>query len=109
MRGKILAGLPWPLQFLVGHLIYRKNTRTLQGQGTLTFSDDEIAVFRQEIWGTLNAAVVNARSQSSDDEAPFWIWAGETPTEADAVLFGFITSGLICHAYVICSPLETPD
>ncbi|KAI9035790.1 uncharacterized protein KD926_002894 [Aspergillus affinis] len=100
MRGKILADLPWPLQVLVGHLIYRKSTRTLQGQGTLTFSDDEIAVFRLEIWENLNATAVAARSKSSNPEAPFWIWAGETPTEADAVLFGFITSGLVCYAYV---------
>ncbi|PLB53576.1 hypothetical protein P170DRAFT_349274 [Aspergillus steynii IBT 23096] len=98
MRGKILAGLPWPMQVLVGHLIHRKNTRTLQGQGTLTLSDDEIATFRHEIWESINAAVVAARSRSSDGNGPFWIWAGETPTEADAVLFGFVTSGLICYA-----------
>ncbi|KAK1148872.1 hypothetical protein N8T08_008757 [Aspergillus melleus] len=98
MRGKILADLPWPLQVLVGHLIYRKNTRTLQGQGTLTFADEEIAAFRQEVWENLHAAAVAARSKSNHPDAPFWIWAGEAPTEADAVLFGFIASGLVCYA-----------
>ncbi|KAA8641445.1 uncharacterized protein ATNIH1004_001910 [Aspergillus tanneri] len=93
MRSKILAALPWPVQVVVGHLIYRKVSRTLNGQGTMTFSVDEIGVFRQEIWEGINAAVLAAQSRSGNHEGLFWIWAGEARTETDAVLFGFIVSG----------------
>lgn len=70
MSSKILDGMPWSLQVLVSHLICRKNMRTLQCQGTLTFSDNEIAASRQEIWGNVNAAVISAQSRSRNGDAP---------------------------------------
>ncbi|KAH1796747.1 hypothetical protein KXV64_000610 [Aspergillus fumigatus] len=93
MRSKILAALPWPVQVVVGNIIYRKVTRNLQGQGTMAFTEEEISEFRQEIWASLNAVVAEAQKKQSDRDRPFWVWGGEGPTEVDAVLFGFIASG----------------
>ncbi|KAK9576510.1 hypothetical protein V6Z92_009777 [Aspergillus fumigatus] len=98
MRSKILAALPWPVQVVVGNIIYRKVTRNLQGQGTMAFTEEEISEFRQEIWASLNAVVAEAQKKQSDRDRPFWVWGGEGPTEVDAVLFGFIASGLVCDA-----------
>ncbi|KAF4217020.1 hypothetical protein CNMCM8980_003988 [Aspergillus fumigatiaffinis] len=98
MRSKILAALPWPVQVVVGNIIYRKVTRNLQGQGTMAFTEEEISAFRQEIWASLNAVVAEAQTKQSDRDGPFWVWGGEGPTEVDAVLFGFIVSGLVCDA-----------
>lgn len=98
MRSKILAALPWPVQVVVGNIIYRKVTRNLQGQGIMAFTEEEISEFRQEIWASLNAVVAEAQKKQSDRDRPFWVWGGEGPTEVDAVLFGFIASGLVCDA-----------
>lgn len=100
MRSKILGSLSWPLQVIVGNIVYTKITRTLTGMGILNFSADEIHEFRREIWETTANQLVAARAQSRDREDPFWLWGGDTPTEADTVLFGFIVSGLVCTAYV---------
>jgi hypothetical protein len=90
--------MPWPVQVIVGNLVYNKQFRTLRGQGTGTFSAEEITVFRANIWETLNVLVSAAQAQYQDREGPFWLWGGDTPTEADATLFGFIVSALICEA-----------
>lgn len=98
MRAKILGGLPWPVQIIVGYLAYNKQVRTLRGQGTGTFSAEEITEFRANIWEAINALILAAQAQSQGREGPFWLWGGDTPTEADATLFGFIVSALICDA-----------
>ena len=99
MRSKILGALPWPLQFIIGNIVYKKTMRSLEGQGTLKYSAEEIASFRYEIWDTLNS-YLSAVSRPEDQKTPFWILAGDAPTEADATLFGFIASSLICDASV---------
>ena len=99
MRDVILAALPWPVRVVVGLLVYRKVTRTLTGQGTMLFSTEEIGSLRGEIWERINGALVEARSRHGG-QGPFWVSGGEEPTEADATLFGFIVSGLVCYAYV---------
>ncbi|KAH1380128.1 hypothetical protein KXX10_007965 [Aspergillus fumigatus] len=76
MRSKILAALPWPVQVVVGNIIYRKVTRNLQGQGTMAFTEEEISEFRQEIWASLNAVVAEAQKKQSDRDRPFWVWGG---------------------------------
>lgn len=86
------------VQVVVGNIIYRKVTRNLQGQGIMAFTEEEISEFRQEIWASLNAVVAEAQKKQSDRDRPFWVWGGEGPTEVDAVLFGFIASGLVCDA-----------
>ncbi|KAB8255711.1 hypothetical protein BDV32DRAFT_161667 [Aspergillus pseudonomiae] len=97
MRDVILAALPWPVRVVVGLLVYRKVTRTLTGQGTMLFSTEEIGSLRGEIWERINGALVEARSRHGG-QGPFWVSGGEEPTEADATLFGFIVSGLVCYA-----------
>lgn len=99
MRSKILGALPWPLQVIVGSIVYRKMVRTLEGQGTLKFSTDEIVNLRSEIWDTLNN-YMSGISLPEDQDSPFWILGGNAPTEADATVFGFISSNLICDASV---------
>ncbi|KAE8149440.1 hypothetical protein BDV25DRAFT_167867 [Aspergillus avenaceus] len=98
MRDTLLAAVPWPIRVLIGLRIYSKVKRTMQGQGTLLLSDEEIDESRRKIWETLNAALVESRSKYAGAEGPFWVSGGEAPTEVDAVLFGFIVSGLICYA-----------
>ncbi|KGO41748.1 Uncharacterized protein PEX1_086600 [Penicillium expansum] len=98
MRSKILAGVPWPVQVIVGNIIYNKNVRSLQGQGTGGFSGEEIATFQQEIWESVNGLVSAAHAKHRDRDGPFWVWGGDAPTEADSVLFGFVVSGLVCEA-----------
>lgn len=97
MRSKILGALPWPLQVIIGNIVYKKTTRSLEGQGTLKYSTDEITSFRYEIWDMLNS-YLSAISRPDDQETPFWILGGDAPTEADATLFGFIASNLVCDA-----------
>ncbi|KAJ5382968.1 hypothetical protein N7517_000879 [Penicillium concentricum] len=98
MRSKILASVPWPVQVIVGNIIYNKNVRNQQGQGTGSFSGEEIAIFRQEIWESVNGLLSAAHAQHQDREGPFWVWGGDAPTEADTVVFGFVVSGLVCGA-----------
>ncbi|KAJ5573553.1 uncharacterized protein N7459_007980 [Penicillium hispanicum] len=98
MRDQILGSLPWPMQVIVGNIIYNKNVRTLHGQGTLRFSTEEIADSRAEVWATLNGHVAAVHARHQDREGPFWVWGGVAPTEADASLYGFIVSGLVCAA-----------
>ncbi len=110
MRSKILGALPWLHQVIVGNIIYRKMVRTLEGQGTLKFSTDEIFCLRFEVWETINDHLTTVRekinermttaSRSKDQDCPFWVLGGDDPTEADATVFGFIVSSLVCDASV---------
>lgn len=100
MRSHVLAPLPYPMRVIIGMLAYRGNMRTIYGQGTGRFSGEEIAAFRAEIWETLNGMLVESRQKrlSNAGDKPFWILGDERPTEADAVLFGYISSVLVCKA-----------
>ena len=99
MRDHILSALPYPLRLLVGNLIYRNTVKTLHGQGTGRYTDDEIRLFRKEIWESVNDLLVSARAgERARDRRPFWILGGEGPSEADGTVFGFIVSVLICTA-----------
>jgi len=100
MRGQVLAALPYPMQVLIGLLAYRGVSRTLQGQGTMRFSTEEIRSFRKHIWENVNALIVASKKKAgtrAGDEV-FWLWGGKGPSEADTTLFGFIATGLICAA-----------
>ena len=102
MRDHILSALPYPMRVVVGLLIYRTTTQTLNGQGTGRYSAAEIASFREEIWQDINALLISAKKsvKSETRDEPFWLFGGEDPTEADATLFGFVTSVLVCTAFV---------
>ncbi|OHE99502.1 hypothetical protein CORC01_05302 [Colletotrichum orchidophilum] len=98
MRSGVLGAIPWPIQPLIGLLAYRGVTRTLYGQGTGRFSSDELAGFRRDVWGHINAFLSEARLTAPDLQTPFWVLGGKNPSEADATVFGFIASGLGCAA-----------
>ncbi|KAL4871249.1 hypothetical protein BDV12DRAFT_194612 [Aspergillus spectabilis] len=101
MRDHVLSAVPYPIRILIGLFIYRSTVRTLHGQGTGRYSSDEIHEFRVEAWEAVNALLVAAKKKyqgTEKDGGLFWVLGGEEPTEADATLFGFVVSGLICDA-----------
>lgn len=107
MRDHVLSSIPYPLRVVVGHLVYRNMTHTLHGQGTGQYTDDEIGSFQREIWDCISGVLSEAKENNitgddESDDGPFWLLAGTEPTEADAALFGFIISTLVCTAYVGC-------
>lgn len=95
MKDTMLASVPWPLRELVGWLVARKMTATLEGQGTGRFSGDEVAFFKAQVWEAVNALLEASRTDSRE---PYWVLGGSEPSEADATLYGFIVGGLICDA-----------
>lgn len=98
MRSGVLASLPYPVQLVVGLLAHRGLMRTLYGQGTARFSTEEISAFRRNIWENVNALLVASRGKRTETDANFWVLGGEGPSEADATLFGFIASAMVCEA-----------
>ena len=101
MRSHILSALSYPLQVIVGLLIYRKSSQTLHGQGTARFTLAEQSAFKQPIWEHVNALLVVSQKKHVDRNAGgevFWILGGDGPSEADAVAFGFIAGALVCIA-----------
>ncbi|OJD38588.1 glutathione s-transferase [Diplodia corticola] len=101
MRDHVLCALSYPVRVVVGLLIHRGVKSHLHGQGTGRFTAEEIAAFRRQIWESFDDLLREAKGKQSgtaDGEKPFWIMAGDGPTEADTVLFGFVVSVLICTA-----------
>ncbi|KAL4806484.1 hypothetical protein BDV18DRAFT_159658 [Aspergillus unguis] len=100
MRDTVLSFIPYPMRVLVGLLVYRKTLQTLNGQGTGRYSDEEIQEFRVEAWSAVNEWLVASKAQQlqNNEERLFWIFGGQEPSEADAVVFGFVVSGLVCDA-----------
>ena len=99
MRPHVLQALPYPVQLVVGLLAYRENMKRLYGQGTGRFSAEEIASFRREVWESFDTLLAASRRKSEKDET-FWVLGGARPSEADAVVFGFVAAVLVCKAYV---------
>ncbi|KAK4191297.1 hypothetical protein QBC35DRAFT_487869 [Podospora australis] len=100
MRDGAMASVPYPVRVLVGHLAYRGVSRSLYGQGTGRFTDDEVRMFKMEIWEHLNILLGEARGsvKGKGSDEPFWILGGEKPTEADTTAYGIIVASLICDA-----------
>ncbi|KAI0470117.1 putative glutathione S-transferase [Xylariaceae sp. FL0804] len=101
MRDGVLWAIPWPLRLLVGVLARRGTEATLRGQGTGRFSGAEVAAFRADIWAAFADLLRAARPAKEEEEGeggPFWVLGGPAPTEADACLFGFVVSVLVCTA-----------
>ncbi|KUJ23774.1 uncharacterized protein LY89DRAFT_572539 [Mollisia scopiformis] len=101
MRDHSLSSIPYPIRIIVGLLAYRKTMTTLYGQGSGRFSGQEIAGFRENIWANIEALLVDSRKKSAgskEDAKCFWVLGGDGPSEADAVLYGFIIGALICFA-----------
>ncbi|OAX80030.1 hypothetical protein ACJ72_05643 [Emergomyces africanus] len=101
MRDHILSSIPYPVRVLVGLLVYRNVSQTLHGQGVGRYSAEEISAFRREIWEAINQYLTFSKSQLTGHDAnerPFWVLGADQPTEADATVFGFIVSVLVCTA-----------
>ncbi|KAI9934528.1 hypothetical protein ASPWEDRAFT_43957 [Aspergillus wentii DTO 134E9] len=97
VRDHLFASFSYPLRVIIGNMVYRKQTQMLYNQGTLRFSDEEIKVFKQEIWKDINDLLVSSRAKV-DGDSPFWALGGEDPTEVDATLYGFIVGSRVCPA-----------
>ncbi len=98
MRETVLAEIPYPIRVVVGILAYRGIMSTIYGQGTGRFNGEEIAAFRDEGWEHIAALVAEARLEATNTTDPFWILGGEQPSDADATVFGFISSSLVASA-----------
>jgi glutathione S-transferase len=100
MRDHTLGSIPYPMRIIVGLLAYRGNVRKLYDQGAGRFNDAETLGFKTEIWEGINGILVESKSKSNAGEGQecFWVLGGAQPTEADAVLFGFVVSVLVCDA-----------
>jgi Glutathione S-transferase N-terminal domain len=97
MRDHAMWSIPYPMRVIVGLLAYRGNVQKLHDQGTGRFSNEEILGFKREIWSAIAGMLNDSKKKRKQNEC-FWILGGETATEADATLFGFIISVLVCHA-----------
>ncbi|KAK2738108.1 glutathione s-transferase [Colletotrichum kahawae] len=88
------------LYFYQGMERWHDNYETMRSgvMGTGRFTSAEVASFRHDIWENANALLAEARLTVPGPNAPFWILGGSEPSEADATVFGFIASGLVCNA-----------
>lgn len=106
MVNGVMGEIPSFVRWIVGLLAYRKVARTLDGQGTGLLSGDDIAMLREEVWEAVDALLTEAKrttesrknSGGQTERDPFWVLGGESPTEADATLYGFVAGALICDA-----------
>jgi hypothetical protein len=97
MRDYSMAKVPFPQRTIFGYLGYRGNIRKLHDQGTGRFSDDEIRAFRKDIWESVNAFLEESQKLATADEC-FWVLGGQSPTEADATVYGFAVSTLVAES-----------
>ncbi|KAF2475861.1 uncharacterized protein BDR25DRAFT_89111 [Lindgomyces ingoldianus] len=106
MRDHVLGSIPYPVRVVIGLLAYRRSVRKLHDQGTGRFSNTEIRGFIKEVWEGINGLLVESRrkmmekygQRDSEGGDCFWILGGSEPTEADASVFGFVVSVLVCDA-----------
>jgi hypothetical protein len=98
MRSHVLWKLPYPMQVIVGLLVYRNVSATLHGQGAARYTEEEINVFRAEIWDGIEGLLHKSKRQQDGGEKLFWVMGKEHPTEADTALFGAISASLVTTA-----------
>lgn len=99
MRDYALWAIPYPLRVVIGLLAQRGNVKKLYDQGVGRFSDEEIHLFKEEVWQGIESMLAESRNNSVNSEKEcFWVMGGEEPTEADATVFGFVISVLVCEA-----------
>ena len=97
MRDHALWSIPYPLRNIIGILAHRGTVRKLYDQGTGRFSDAEIRAFVKDIWEGVAAMLEESRREVAG-QACFWVLGGNQPTEADATVFGFVVSAMVCDA-----------
>ncbi|KAL4950880.1 hypothetical protein BDW69DRAFT_171195 [Aspergillus filifer] len=105
MRDTVLSAIPYPIRVFVASMIYRNIVAGLYAQGTGRYTAEEVQTFRVEAWEAVSDLLVAAKAKrssksgsGSDEGKPFWVLGGEGPTEADASVFGFVASVLVCKA-----------
>ncbi|KAL4970461.1 glutathione S-transferase family protein [Aspergillus stella-maris] len=99
MRDTVLAATPYPIRVFVASMLYRNIVAGLYTQGTGRYTPEEVQTFRVEAWEAVSDLLVAARKKSKNENGqPFWVLGGEGPTEADASVFGFVVSVLVCKA-----------
>lgn len=107
-RDKIFESKPYPVRLLLGQLAYRKFSLAAYLQGSGRHTREETTAATREIWNTINDLLEERRrgKVSAGGEGkgePFFVLGGEGPTAADASVFGFVVSNLICKSYVSLS------
>lgn len=83
------------LKFMIGLVAHWRVTQTLHSQGSGRFSSEEQKMFRYEIWKTLEEMLADRQAAVEHQDQPFWCLGGQTATEADAVVFAFISTALV--------------
>lgn len=88
------------------------NSADAYGQGTGRSTAVEISAFRKEIWIAIDESLISSwrkkvasataveadgGGDDCDDGKSFWVLGKEDPTEADATVFGFVSSVLVCE------------
>src|ERR1700761_1406231 len=94
-RDKALYAIPYPLRVLVGCLVHRSVTSTLHGQGVGRLTTQEVRGLKTEIWKAIDDVLGKRLRVAPGSQTVAWVLGGESPTEADATLFGFIVSVLV--------------
>lgn len=108
MRDHALWAIPYPMRVLIGILAYRGNVRKLHDIGVARYTDAERHEIVKEGWGGINDMLEESKRKAGDKQC-FWILGGIDPTEADATVFGFATSILVCDAGPESRELLTDD
>ncbi|KAF2443205.1 hypothetical protein P171DRAFT_433511 [Karstenula rhodostoma CBS 690.94] len=97
MRDHALWAIPYPMRLVIGLLAYRANVRKLYEQGAGRFSDAESRALVRDVWGGVSGLLEESRRTAPRDGC-FWVLGRKEPTEADATVFGFVVSNLVCDA-----------
>lgn len=97
MRDYSLSKTSMPLRYMVGLLAHRSIVKRLFEQGTGRFSDEEVHAFRKDIWAGMNGILEDSLRNAKEKNC-FWVLGGNSPSEADATMYGFAISALISPA-----------
>lgn len=97
MRDHAMWSIPYPMRIVIGLLAYRANVSKMYEQGCGRFSDEETRDMVRDMWSGVSGMLEESRRKARGDEC-FWVLGGREPTEADATLFGFVVSNLVCDA-----------
>jgi hypothetical protein len=97
MRDHVLAKIPLPQRLAVGEKTKAAMIQKLDLQGTGRLTDMEIRAAIRDIWEGLTGLLEAAKAKAGDADV-FWVLGGQEPTEADATVFGFAVSVVVCEA-----------
>ncbi|KAJ4359903.1 uncharacterized protein N0V89_000460 [Didymosphaeria variabile] len=97
MRDHALWSIPYPMRVLIGLLAFRANVNKFYEQGAGRFSDAETRALIKDVWAGVSGLLEESRRKAHGGEC-FWVLGGKEPTEADATVFGFVVSNLVCDA-----------